>query len=46
MRLYGRKDENAKGGRYDEKALTQALEAIIGRKDPKADKTRRNTLVG
>lgn len=46
MRLYGRKDEKGKGGRYDAKALTQALEAIIGRKDPKSDKTRRNTLVG
>lgn len=45
-RLYGRKDENGKGGRYDAKALTQALGAIIGRKDPKSDKTRRNTLVG
>lgn len=46
MRLYGRKDENGKGGKYDAKALTQALEAIIGRKDPKSEKTRRNTLVG
>lgn len=45
MRLYGRKDENGKGGRYDAKALEQALEAIIGRKDPRGDKTRRNTLV-
>lgn len=46
IRLYGRKDEAGKGGRYDAKALTQALEAIIGRKDFKSDKTRRNTLVG
>ncbi|KAK5117785.1 hypothetical protein LTR85_008760 [Meristemomyces frigidus] len=46
MRLYGRKDGAGKGGRYDAKALRQALEAIIGRKDPKSDKTRRNTLVG
>lgn len=45
MRLYGRKDENGKGGRYDLKALEQALEAIIGRKDTKADRTRRNTLI-
>jgi hypothetical protein len=46
MRLYGRKDENGKGGRYDAKALEQAVEAIVGRKDPRADKTRRNTLIG
>ncbi|KAK5137246.1 hypothetical protein LTR08_000216 [Meristemomyces frigidus] len=46
MRLYGRNDEKGKGGRYDTKALTQALEAIIGRNNPKDDKTRRNTLVG
>lgn len=46
MRLYGRKDENGKGGRYDARALTQVLEAIIGRKDPRVDKSRRNTLVG
>ncbi|KAH9843371.1 Uncharacterized protein family UPF0052 [Teratosphaeria destructans] len=46
MRLYGRKDEAGKGGRYDAKALAQALEAIIGRKDLRGDKTRRNTLVG
>ena len=45
MRLYGRKDEDGKGGRYDMKALEQALEAIIGRKDPRGDKNRRNTLV-
>jgi hypothetical protein len=45
MRLYGRKDEDGKGGRYDMKALEQALEAIIGRKDPRGDKGRRNTLV-
>lgn len=41
MRLYG-----PGGGRYDLKALEQALEAIIGRKDGKSDRTRRNTLVG
>jgi hypothetical protein len=45
MRLYGRKDEDGKGGRYDMKALEQALEAIIGRKDSRGDKARRNTLV-
>lgn len=45
MRLYGRKDESGKGGRYDLKALEQALEAIIGRKDTRSDKSRRNTLI-
>ena len=46
MRLYGPKDENGKGGKYDAKALSQALEVIIGRKDIKSDKTRRNTFIG
>lgn len=46
MRLYGPKDELGRGGRYDAKALEQALEAIIGRKEPRSDRTRRNTLVG
>lgn len=46
MRLYGPKGQNGKSGYYDTKALEQALEAIVGRKDPKSDKTRRNTLVG
>ncbi len=41
MRLYGPRE-----GRYDPRGLAQALEAIIGRKDLKNDKTRRNTLVG
>nr|POF13811.1 uncharacterized protein CFP56_02835 [Quercus suber] len=40
IRVYGPKDENGKGARYDAKALQQALEAIIGRKDLKGDKTR------
>lgn len=44
LRVYGRKDENGKGGRYDAKALTQALEAVIGRKDTRGI-SRRNTLV-
>ena len=46
MRLYGPKDAEGKGGRYDAKALEQALEAIIGRKDRGVDRTRRNTLIG
>lgn len=40
VRLYGPRE-----GRYDTKALGQALEAIIGRKMG-SDRTRRNTLVG
>jgi len=44
LRLYGPKDGQGKG-RYDNKALLQALEAIIGRKDTR-DRSRRNTLVG
>ena len=46
MRLYGPKDENGRGGRYDSKALEQALEALVGRKDGRSDRTRRNTLIG
>lgn len=42
MRVYG---QSGKVGRYEAKALTQALEAIIGRKDPRGEKTRRNTVV-
>ncbi|CAM1505183.1 Fc.00g108200.m01.CDS01 [Cosmosporella sp. VM-42] len=45
-RLYGPKDGSGKGGRYDSKALTQTLESIVGRKDARADRSRRNTLVG
>ncbi|KAH7170155.1 hypothetical protein EDB81DRAFT_708347 [Dactylonectria macrodidyma] len=45
-RLYGPKDETGRGGRYDAKALAQALESIIGRKDTRSDRSRRNTLVG
>ncbi|KAL7920913.1 UPF0052 domain-containing protein [Trichoderma austrokoningii] len=40
-RLYG-----PRGGRYDAKALAQTLEGIVGRKDMRSDKSRRNTLVG
>lgn len=42
MRVYG---QNGKEGKYEAKALTQALEAIIGRKDPRGEKTRRNTVL-
>ncbi|KAI6778865.1 uncharacterized protein J7T54_000521 [Emericellopsis cladophorae] len=45
-RLYGPRDEAGRGGRYDAKALQQALESIVGRKDARPDRSRRNTLVG
>ncbi|KXT13418.1 hypothetical protein AC579_9915 [Pseudocercospora musae] len=44
LRVYGRSDESRKGGRYDARALTQALEAVIGRKDPRG-LSRRNTVI-
>ncbi|TQV94465.1 UPF0052 domain-containing protein [Cordyceps javanica] len=45
-RLYGPKDASGLGGRYDAKALAQALETIVGRKNIRLDRSRRNTLVG
>jgi hypothetical protein len=44
MRLYGRNVGDGKVLRYDEKALVQALEATIGKRDLKSDRSRRNTL--
>jgi 2-phospho-L-lactate transferase/gluconeogenesis factor (CofD/UPF0052 family) len=46
LRVYGAKSEDGGGGsgRYDPKALMQALEAIIGRVDRRFDRSRRNTL--
>ena len=44
VRLYGRKGEDGKM-RYDGKALGQALEAILGKGDRRADRSRRNTLM-
>ncbi|PHH78176.1 hypothetical protein CDD80_7261 [Ophiocordyceps camponoti-rufipedis] len=44
-RLYGPRDEQGNGGRYDGKALIQALESIVGRKNTSLDRSRRNTLV-
>ncbi|KAL3423228.1 hypothetical protein PVAG01_04976 [Phlyctema vagabunda] len=42
VRIYGRR---GKGGViYDGVALAQTLDAIIGRRDPRADRSRRNTL--
>ncbi|KEY67663.1 hypothetical protein S7711_09083 [Stachybotrys chartarum IBT 7711] len=45
-RLYGPKDGTGRGGRYDAKALQQTLESIVGRKDGRPDRSRRNTLIG
>lgn len=42
VRLYGPKGSM----RYDANALGQTLETIIGRKDIRMDRSRRNTLVG
>jgi len=44
IRLYGRKAGSGKGMKYDGKALSQALEVILGRRDPRTDRSRRNTL--
>ena len=43
VRLYGRKGEDGKM-RYDGKALRQALEAILGNRGMRFDRSRRNTL--
>ncbi|KHN99747.1 UPF0052 domain protein [Metarhizium album ARSEF 1941] len=45
-RIYGPRGESGRGARYDATALGQTLETIVGRKDARADKSRRNTLVG
>ena len=44
VRVYGRKAEDGISLKYDEKALSQALEAVVGRKDARYDKSRRNTF--
>ncbi|OCK93193.1 UPF0052-domain-containing protein [Cenococcum geophilum 1.58] len=46
IRLYGRRVEGESFQRYDEKALIQALEITTGRRDPRADRSRRNTSTG
>jgi 2-phospho-L-lactate transferase/gluconeogenesis factor (CofD/UPF0052 family) len=43
-RVYGTKGGEGKSVRYDGKALTGALETIIGRRDRRPDRSRRNTL--
>lgn len=45
VRLYGRREVGDTGARYDVKALTQALTALVGQKAVRLDKSRRNTLV-
>lgn len=44
VRIYGRRYESGDGMVYDGTALTQALEAILGRRDPRGEKSRRNTV--
>lgn len=46
IKVYGRRVEGESFVRYDEKALVQALEVTMGRRDPRAEKSRRNTLEG
>lgn len=43
IRIYGRKASNG-GMVYDGTALMQALEAVLGRREPKSEPSRRNTL--
>jgi hypothetical protein len=44
VKIYGRRHEGGAGMIYDGMALTQALEAILGRRDPRGEKSRRNTV--
>ncbi|KAL5386891.1 hypothetical protein DPSP01_003906 [Paraphaeosphaeria sporulosa] len=46
IKVYGRRGEGEGFTRYDEKGLVQALEVTMGRRDPRKDKVRRNTLEG
>jgi 2-phospho-L-lactate transferase/gluconeogenesis factor (CofD/UPF0052 family) len=46
IKVYGRRGEGEGFVRYDEKGLIQALEVTMGRRDPRAEKIRRNTLEG
>jgi len=43
IRIYGRRGSSG-GMVYDSIALTQTLEAILGRREPKSELSRRNTL--
>jgi hypothetical protein len=44
VRVYGRRADSGAGVRYDAKALGQALEAILGRKNGRKDAVRRMTV--
>ncbi|KZF26707.1 UPF0052-domain-containing protein [Xylona heveae TC161] len=44
VRIYGRKTTDGRAVRYDEKALIQALEAILGKRDARHARTRRMTV--
>jgi hypothetical protein len=46
IKVYGRRVEGEGFVRYDEKALIQALEVTMGRRDVRAERSRRNTLEG
>ncbi len=46
VRVYGRRVDGEKGLRYDPKGLFQALEAILGKRNPRAERTRRMTFEG
>ncbi|KAL5405977.1 hypothetical protein PMIN04_012184 [Paraphaeosphaeria minitans] len=46
IKVYGRRGEGEGFTRYDEKGLVQALEVTMGRRDPRKEKVRRNTLEG
>lgn len=43
IRVYGRRNEGEQFARYDERALVQALEVTMGKRDPRVV-SRRNTL--
>lgn len=46
VRVYGRRDAPGRSLRYDAKALTQAITALVGQKSSRRDVSRRNTLEG
>ncbi|KAF2785870.1 UPF0052-domain-containing protein [Melanomma pulvis-pyrius CBS 109.77] len=46
IRVYGRRMEGEGFVRYDEKALIQALEVTVGKREQRAERSRRNTLEG
>ncbi|KAF2196046.1 UPF0052-domain-containing protein [Delitschia confertaspora ATCC 74209] len=46
IKVYGRRADGENWVRYDEKALVQALEVLMGGRPPKMERSRRNTLEG